>query len=42
MNISMRIKRYNPEKNSKPYWDEFRVEAEPIDRLLDLRRGRVQ
>src|SRR5213076_1587271 len=35
MNISMRIKRYNPEKNSKPYWDEFRVEAEPIDRLLD-------
>ena len=35
MNISMRIKRYDPEKESKPYWDEFRVEADPIDRLLD-------
>src|SRR5881409_1931833 len=35
MNILMRIKRYNPEKESKPYWDEFRVEADPIDRLLD-------
>jgi len=31
----MRIKRYDPEKESKPYWDEFRVEADPIDRLLD-------
>src|SRR5207248_4135412 len=35
MNILMRIKRYDPEKESKPYWDEFRVEADPIDRLLD-------
>src|SRR5436305_5123983 len=35
MNISMRIKRYDPEKESKPYWDDYRVEAEPIDRLLD-------
>jgi succinate dehydrogenase iron-sulfur subunit len=35
MNISMRIKRYDPEKDSKPYWNEFRVEADPIDRLLD-------
>src|SRR5207344_1561566 len=35
MNLLMRIKRYDPEKESKPYWDEFRVEADPIDRLLD-------
>src|SRR5260221_1633330 len=35
MNILMRIKRFDPEKDSKPYWDEFRVEADPIDRLLD-------
>src|SRR5438093_9310376 len=35
MNILMRIKRYGPEKESKPYWDELRVEADPIDRLLD-------
>ncbi|HEY4385808.1 MAG TPA: 2Fe-2S iron-sulfur cluster-binding protein, partial [Ktedonobacteraceae bacterium] len=31
----MRIKRYNPEQDPKPYWAEFRVEADPIDRLLD-------
>src|SRR5207244_7249959 len=35
MNVLMRIKRFDPEKHRKPYWDEFRVEAEPIDRLLD-------
>src|SRR5260221_7972790 len=35
MNILMRIKRFDPEKDGKPYWDEFRVEADPIDRLLD-------
>src|SRR5260370_9674134 len=35
MNILMRIKRFDPEKSNKPYWDEFRVEADPIDRLLD-------
>ena len=30
MNILMRIRRYNPEKDNKPYWDEFRVDADPI------------
>jgi succinate dehydrogenase / fumarate reductase, iron-sulfur subunit len=35
MNVLVRIKRYNPERDKKPYWDEFHVEADPIDRLLD-------
>ena len=35
MNILMRIKRFDPDKDNKPYWDEFRIEADPIDRLLD-------
>src|SRR5712691_8655677 len=35
MNVLMRIKRYDPEKDKKPYWAEYRVEADPIDRLLD-------
>lgn len=35
MNILIRIKRYDPDRDSKPYWGEFRVEADPIDRLLD-------
>ena len=35
MNVLMRIKRYDPEQDSKPYWAEYRVEVDPIDRLLD-------
>src|SRR5712664_40914 len=35
MNVLIRIKRYDSERDAKPYWDEFRVEADPIDRLLD-------
>src|SRR5947209_12998925 len=35
MNIVVRIKRYNPELDAKPYWAEYSVEADPIDRLLD-------
>src|SRR5579883_3558218 len=35
MNLQMRIKRFDPEKDAKPYWAEYTVEADPIDRLLD-------
>jgi succinate dehydrogenase / fumarate reductase, iron-sulfur subunit len=35
MNVLVRIRRYDSERDSKPYWDEFRVEVDPIDRLLD-------
>src|SRR5947199_10329030 len=35
MIVQMRIKRYDPEKDQKPHWDVFRVEADPIDRVLD-------
>src|SRR5258707_9101231 len=35
MKIQMHIKRYDPERDPKPYWDNFEVEADPIDRLLD-------
>src|SRR5229473_8239552 len=35
MNVLVRIKRYDPEKDKKPYWADYRVEADPIDRLLD-------
>ncbi len=35
MKLLMRIKRYDPEKDSKPYWASYSVEADPIDRLLD-------
>src|SRR5260221_850889 len=35
MKLLMRIKRYDPEKDSKPYWASYSVEADPNDRLLD-------
>jgi succinate dehydrogenase / fumarate reductase iron-sulfur subunit len=35
MKITLRIKRFNPEKDAQPWWGEYQVEAEPTDRLLD-------
>ena len=35
MKVTLKIKRFNPEKDSGPYWGEYPVEAEPTDRLLD-------
>ena len=35
MKYTLRIKRFNPEKDDKPWWGEYTVEAEPTDRVLD-------
>jgi succinate dehydrogenase / fumarate reductase iron-sulfur subunit len=35
MQVTMRIKRFNPEKDKKPYWAEYTAEVEPTDRVLD-------
>ena len=35
MEIRLKIKRFNPEKDNKPWWGEYTVPAEPADRLLD-------
>jgi succinate dehydrogenase / fumarate reductase iron-sulfur subunit len=35
MKYTLRIKRFNPEKDEKPWWGEYTVEAEPTDRVLD-------
>jgi len=35
LSVHLRVKRYNPETDTKPHWDEFTVEAEPTDRILD-------
>ncbi len=35
MRYTLRIKRFNPEKDDKPWWGEYTVEAEPTDRVLD-------
>lgn len=33
--VILKIKRFNPEKDQKPYWVEYEVEVEPTDRVLD-------
>jgi succinate dehydrogenase / fumarate reductase iron-sulfur subunit len=35
MQVTLRIKRFNPEKDLESWWGEYTIEAEPTDRLLD-------
>src|ERR671934_448505 len=35
LSLTLRIKRFNPEVRADPWWDEFTIEVEPMDRLLD-------
>ena len=35
MQVILRIQRFNPEVDAKPYWGEYQAEVEPTDRLLD-------
>src|SRR4051812_11773534 len=34
--LTVKIKRYNPEKDEAPHWEEFTIEVDPIDRVLDV------
>lgn len=36
MQVNLKIFRYNPEKDKKPHYDKYQMEAEPTDRVLDL------
>ncbi len=36
MQVTLKILRYNPEKDARPHWESYRLEAEPMDRVLDL------
>jgi len=36
MKVKVKIRRFNPEKDRKPHWAEYVVDAEPMDRVLDL------
>lgn len=35
MKVQLKIQRYNPEKDSEPYFADYTVEVEPTDRVLD-------
>ncbi len=36
MQVTVKIKRFNPEKDREPYWQTFELNADPMDRALDL------
>jgi succinate dehydrogenase / fumarate reductase, iron-sulfur subunit len=33
--ITLRIKRYDPETDATPHFEEYRIDGEPMDRVLD-------
>lgn len=36
MQVSLRIRRFNPETDQEPHYETYQIEAEPNDRVLDL------
>jgi succinate dehydrogenase / fumarate reductase iron-sulfur subunit len=36
MQVELRVQRFDPERDEKPHWEPYRVEAAPMDRVLDL------
>ncbi len=36
MQATIRIRRYNPEQDKKPYWAEYALDVDPRDRILDI------
>ena len=36
MQVDLRILRYDPERDPAPHWESYRVEAAPMDRVLNL------
>ncbi len=36
MDVTLRIRRYNPEVDEAPHWETYTVPAEPTDQVLDL------
>ena len=36
MQVTLKVFRFNPEKDKKPHYDTYELEADPTDRVLDL------
>jgi succinate dehydrogenase / fumarate reductase iron-sulfur subunit len=34
--LTVQIKRYNPETDQAPHWEQYQLEADPLDRVLDV------
>jgi succinate dehydrogenase / fumarate reductase iron-sulfur subunit len=35
-NLTVKIRRYNPERDQAPHWEQYTIEAHPMDRVLDV------
>jgi succinate dehydrogenase / fumarate reductase iron-sulfur subunit len=36
ISLTVRIRRYNPEKSEESWWDEWTLEVDPLDRLVEV------
>lgn len=36
MQVDLRILRFDPDRDAKPHWERYAVDADPMDRVLDL------
>jgi len=36
MQVNVKIKRFNPEQDNRPYWSEHKIEVSETDRILDV------
>jgi succinate dehydrogenase / fumarate reductase, iron-sulfur subunit len=36
MQVDLRVRRFDPERDEKPHWETYRVDCGPMDRVLDL------
>lgn len=36
MEVTLKVLRFNPETDTESHFEEYKVEADPMDRLLDL------
>lgn len=36
MRVTLKLLRYNPEADQAPHWESYQLDAEPMDRVLDL------
>ena len=36
MNLTVKIRRFNPDVDKKPHWETYRIDADPQDRFVDV------
>src|SRR5512134_3085030 len=36
ISLTVRIRRFNPEKSQESWWDEWTLEVDPLDRLVEV------